>query len=330
VRDRVNELERVAGEVGLARALEAAEHARSFVRSQRTRNAYARAFTRFASWCHAQGRSWLPAEPSTVAAYLAARASQGRAVATLEQELAAIGCAHRIAGERSPREASEVRDTMRGLRRALGVAPRRRKAALLGDAVVKLCDECTDGLRGLRDRAMVLLGWHSALRPGELCALRLEDVSGDGFGGLWLELARSKTDQEARGRRVHVPAGPAGYDAVTALQAWRSRMMVGDFGPLFRAVAPDGSVSTVPRPLSARSWSRALKRRALAAGLDAQAFAGHSLRRGLVTAAALEGRAAWEIARKTGHGSEAMVSRYVDEAAAIHRDVADGLLRPSR
>ncbi|MBA3531096.1 MAG: integrase, partial [Ardenticatenales bacterium] len=65
-----------------------------------------------------------------------------------------------------------------------------------------------------------------------------------------------------------------------------------------------------------------VKRCAEATGLDPAEFAGHSLRAGLATSAALEGAAEWEIMRQTGHRTSEMVQKYIREADLFKGNVA--------
>lgn len=101
------------------------ESARSYARDSRARRTlteYAKDWSRFASWCGEAGLPVLPASPRTVALYLTARADQGRKVATIQGDLAAISEAHRAAGHDSPRQHPIVRAVLKGIRRRLGVA----------------------------------------------------------------------------------------------------------------------------------------------------------------------------------------------------------------
>jgi hypothetical protein len=95
----------------------------SEARSERTRKRYHDAWAIFVSWCNDQGLKSLPAEPATVAAYLAARADAGRKATTIELELTAIGETHKARGFPSPRTHPVVVATRKGIRRRIGVAP---------------------------------------------------------------------------------------------------------------------------------------------------------------------------------------------------------------
>src|SRR5262245_3724891 len=92
-----------------AELLEQASAFAAAARSPRTRREYTRAWQAFVSWCQQHGQPSLPAYPDAVALYLTARATAGKRVATVEQDLSAITAAHRLAGFPSPREAAVVR-----------------------------------------------------------------------------------------------------------------------------------------------------------------------------------------------------------------------------
>lgn len=299
------------------------ERAREFAadaRSPRTRHEYRRAFGSFVSWCEARHLAPLPASPKTVALYLTSRTGEGRKPATLEQDLAAIRAAHRLAGFASPREAAVVREVRAGIRRRLGVA-QTRKAPLLVEQVKALAEALPASLSGVRDRALLLLGFAGAFRRSELVALTVEDLEWT-EEGLKVRLRRSKTDPEGEGRTVGIPRGSDACP-LTALKAWLDAARIRE-GPLFREVTRHGRVGE--SALTDRTVARVIKRAAAAAGLEADAFAGHSLRAGLATSAAKAGKSERAIMRQTGHRSPLMVRRYIREAELFEDNAAEGLL----
>jgi site-specific recombinase XerD len=138
-----------------------------------TREAYRRDLTGFGSWCAAAGLSALPASPQTVACYLADLARSHK-VATLERALVAISQAHKASGLGSPTAAAEVREVLKGIRRELGIAPS-QKAALMATDLQAIARLLPASLQGLRDRALLLVGFAGAFRRSELVALAVED-----------------------------------------------------------------------------------------------------------------------------------------------------------
>jgi integrase len=118
----------------------------------------------------------MPAAPGTVILYMRALADRGRKVSTIERALAAISTAHTRAGHHSPWNHPLVADMRTALRRELGTRPEKMRAA--DDDVLRiLLAAVPPSLLGLRDRALLTLGWCSALRRSELVALDVADIT---------------------------------------------------------------------------------------------------------------------------------------------------------
>lgn len=264
----------------------------------------------FTAWCSAQRLAPLPAEPATVALYLADLTGSGAATSTIQRRISSISQAHQAAGHRpSPTSDVRVRQVMRGIRRTLGTAPRNQKAPLSAAELRKLVATCPpETLAGRRDRALLLIGDLGAFRRSELVALDAEDVA-ETDAGLRIRLRRSKTDQEAAGTEKGIPrkADPEVCPA-RALRAWREAAGIED-GPLWRAVNRHDQIQ--PGRLTDRAVALVVKRASRRAGLDPDRYAGHSLRSGFATAAAEAGAPERAIMRQGGWTSEAMVRRYI-------------------
>jgi site-specific recombinase XerD len=276
-----------------------------------TQRAYAADLADFQRFATRHSLPFLPSTPKTVALYMTDLASH-LSVATIRRRMAAITSAHREAGytdsPASPRRHYVVREVLAGIKRTLGTAQQGTAPLLTGD-IRRIVAATPDNLLGLRDRALVLVGFSGAFRRGELTSiLEVEDLA---FieGGLYIRLRRSKTDQEQQGRNVAVPLGEHPETCpVRALRSWLEAAVITS-GPVFRSVDRHGRVPA--HALSPRSIAKILKCAAARAGIDATSIAGHSLRAGMVTQAALNGSKEREIARTTGHHSEAMVRRYI-------------------
>ena len=144
----------------------------------------------------------------------------------------------------------------------------------------------TTGLIGVRDRALILLGFAGAFRRSELVALDIEDCA-FGKDGLTVTLRRSKTDQDAAGRKIGIPYGSNPETCpVRTIQAWIEWAAITS-GALFRSLNRHGQVQ--PARLSSVDVARVVKKLAERAGLDPAKYAGHSLRAGHATAAAASG-----------------------------------------
>jgi integrase len=251
--------------------------------------------------------------------------SATRKVAGLTLALAAISQVHKAAGFASPRGAAEVQEVMKGIRRSLGVAQVQKAPILLSD-LRAMVEALPIGLAGLRDRALLLVGFAGAFRRSELVALDIRDVN---FApeGLEVTLRRSKTDQEGVGRKIGLPYGSNPSTCpVRALQAWlnASAPQGTTSGPIFREVRPDGRTVMVA-PLTGQSVALIVKKAATGAGLDPAKFSGHSLRAGLATSAAKAGKSERAIMAQTGHRSEKMVRRYIRDASLFDDNAASGI-----
>lgn len=290
-------------------------------RAENTRKAYARDLDAFRAWCAEKGLASLPADGPTVALYLAALADEGLAVATIGRALVAISQAHKLAGLESPRTHRAVRETFAGIRRTLGTV-QKGAAPMMPEHLSAAAAAGRDDLIGLRDRALLAAGEAGAFRRSELVSL---DVTNLDFRmeGLVVTLRRSKTDQEGAGCAVALPYGsnPATCP-VRTVRAWLDVAGI-TVGPVFRAVNRHGRVAAAR--LSNRSVANIVKAAAERAGLDPGAYAGHSLRAGLATAAAKAGKSERAIMRQTRHTSERMVRRYIREASLFHDNAAGGI-----
>jgi site-specific recombinase XerD len=272
----------------------------------------------FEAFCRPRQLKSMPAHAGSVAQYLAKLAERGLKASTIERRLVALDQAHRAQGHEPPSQAPLVRFALAGIRRAHGTKPE-AKAPLLVDELDALLAVLPESLLGLRDRALLLLGFAGAFRRSELVSLDVEHLERSADGVI-VHLGRSKTDAEGRGRKVGMPYGRLPERCpVLALRAW---VKAAGFrsGPLFRPVNKHGQV--LARRLADRAVARIVKRTAEAAGLDPERYAGHSLRSGFATSAALAGAGERAIMKQTGHTSTRTVLRYIKDAEIFRNNAA--------
>jgi site-specific recombinase XerD len=139
---------------------EAVQYARA-AKSPATRRAYSSDFGIFRSWCNAKQLCPLPASPEAVAAFLAFDVKSGTKPTTLSRRLAAIRYAHSLAGHPSPTASEAVKATLRGIKRTVRHSPA-RKAPATSDRITAMVALTDDGIRGCRDRTLLLLGFGGA------------------------------------------------------------------------------------------------------------------------------------------------------------------------
>jgi integrase len=171
---------------------------------------------------------------------------------------------------------------------------------------------------GTRDRALLLVGFAGAFRPSELVALDMADLQFTG-DGLVITLRRSKVDQEGEGRKLGIPYGTNPDTCpVRSLKAWLEAGGI-ESGPVFCSITRHGKIGA---RLSSYAVALVVEQYAGALGLDAATYAGHSLRAGLATSAAIAGASERAIMNQTGHRSAAMVRRYIRDGNLFRENTA--------
>lgn len=249
-----------------------------------------------------------------VAEYLASLAGT-LAVATLEHRLIAIHRAHTDKGLTSPAMDPLVKRTLKGVRRQHGVKQRQVRALVKDDLLEMMVHlDKQMPMRAARDKALILIGFAGAFRRSELVGLQCEDMI-QYDSGVELLLRRSKTDQEGAGRTVFIPYARGSRCPVTVLKNWLALAGI-DSGPLFRPINRHDQVvgSKALTPQSVALIVKAAVR--MMSGDDAaQKVAGHSLRAGYCTEAAMVGLQPYQIREQTGHRSDVTLARYIRPVA---------------
>ena len=306
----------------LAAAHGSARAYRSRAKADNTREAYRSAVRAWCSWCAKHGLTPLPASALDVAAFLADERDRGLAANTLDLRRAAIRFLHRAAGVPSPTEDAHVAETLAGIRRD-APNPTKKRAATLAVlrellAPIPADADAPGGLAGLRDRALLLVGFAGALRRSELAGIRVADLerTDRGFG---LTLPRSKGSQAAA-VIVPLPYGKTELCPVRALSAWLAAASISE-GAVFRRLwlPPTANVGGPPplpvlgtEALTTRSIGRIVQARAAAAGFVGREFGGHSLKRGALSAGMELGAHAAQLKRLGRHKSFDVLGEYLE------------------
>lgn len=284
------------------------EEARQIVASgvpENTRRTYRSQWETFLIWCQQHDKRALPVDSETLVLYLTDRSREVR-VSSLRVALAAITVAHREAGMQdwAATDLPGVRVFMRGMQREKGKPPEKKQAMTIDILRAGLPDSSSSSM--IRDKAILLMGFFSALRRSEISALDLEDLKTIP-NGIRIQVKRSKTDKTAEGQIVSVPAlGDKTVCPVTALSAWIAERGK-DSGPLFTA-------SRTGSRLQPAAIADIVKAAAKRAGCDPDDFGGHSLRSGFVTSAAQAASEERDIMQVTRHTSERTLRGYIQEA----------------
>ena len=302
---------------------EAAGAAGDFARASKsaaTRRAYQTDAADFAAWCERYNLEPLPATVDTVAAYLASLARSGLKASTITRRCAGIRYMHRMAGLEPQTSSEAIKAVLAGIRRSVGTAVT-RKAPATAEAIRAIVAEMPSDLRGLRDRALLLLGFAGALRRSELVALDVVDLE-ETTEGLLVRIRCSKTDQEGVGDFVSIPHGSR-LRPVAAIKAWLEAADITK-GPIFRPIKKGGL--PLDQRLTDRSVAEIIKRRMEAAGFDPTIFSGHSLRSGFVTSALHHGADILRVMDVTRHREVSTLKTYDRRAKAFRQHAGEAFL----
>lgn len=303
---------------------EADELARG-AKAKNTRKAYERAWLRFIHWCEGldselrtQGEtpgklSYLPATPLLVQSYITDAAERGipsrqgsrppqpLSRSSIEVHLAAITAYHHAAKLPDP-VAALPHDFLQGLRRRLAKAPRKKLALTQGQLGAIVAAHPRDTLRGLRDRAILLTAYYSGgRRRSEVAGLQVEDMVRHPEGWLWT-LTVSKTNQAGEKPDQFLLAVDSETPEVcpaTALDDWLRAAGISS-GSVFRPIGQRGEIRAA-RSVDARLVASLVKKGVQRLGLPAEAYAGHSLRSGMITELFLADVPLPTIMRMAGH-----------------------------
>lgn len=240
--------------------------------------------------------------------------------ATVAHRLAVLAKWHRLHDWDPPSDDHRIKMLMAKARRAQakrGVFVR-KKTALVAEPLQAMLATCTDGMRGVRDRALLLLAWSGGgRRRSEVISLQVQDLRRLD-DNLWTySLGATKTN--ATGVRREKPLRG---DVVTALAAWLDAAKLTE-GPLFRRLFRNGKVGAT---LTSDHVARIVQRRATLANLPGD-WAAHSLRSGFVTEAGRQGVPLGEVMAMTEHRSAGTVMGYF-QAGSLLSSRASSLLEP--
>lgn len=275
--------------------------------SPQTLRGYATDLRGFAGWAQARERPWLPADPDLVAAFVDDQVER-HSLATIKRRLCAIAFAHRLRDLATPTDAHIVRMAVRRAARRRASRPKQARG-LTNDIRAHVVSRCPATLAGLRDAALISVGYDTLCRSSELAAMTVDHVSFDEDGAALINIPRSKSDITGKGRTAYLSP-----ETTRLLARWLARAQL-ETGPLFRGLHLNRLAGG---PLVTSSIRRLIKRATARAGVSAEMAAelsGHSMRIGAAQDMMVAGLDALAIMQAGGWKSANVVLRYVENAA---------------
>lgn len=261
----------------------------------------------FVDWCAREDEVPFPASPSAVCAYLEHLAAEGRSISTLQRRLYGLRKAHSLIRMANPTTDEDINLTFRRIRRARFERPTQAKG-LTSDFLATFLEGEPDTPWGLRNRAMLSLGYDLLTRRAELVALMNHDLTARADGTYRVLIRRSKSDPFGHGRTAFCSRRSAAL--LEAWLAWRGENIHWLFCPIYQGKA-------VNRSLSTTTVKRLIKDAATRAGLDpetVESFSGHSLRVGAAQDLLTRGHDTAAIMRAGGWKSVNVLARYLEHA----------------
>jgi len=270
-----------------------------------TIRAYNADMQEFIEYCSQTSKEAMPADSMTASDFLMSTAATGIKNSTVRRKAASISAVHRLLNYIDPTKHPEIKITLRKISRNLGC--RFEQAYPVTRPVLdQLIKACSQDLRGLRNKALLLMAYDSLRRRSELVSLRLHDID-------WLPnqtcsvlLRKSKTDQQGSGKWIHLDA-----ETTLAIREWISESKIID-GHILRGVHPSGEVT---RSLCESRIPRIYKSLAKRAHLCAEAISGisgHSMRVGRAQDLMVQGASLPQIMVKGGWAKTDTVMRYIE------------------
>lgn len=309
---------------------------------QNTRRAYRSDWQLYASFCGQNGITPLPSPPEAVLLFLADQHStQGRKWSTIQRRIAAIRRAHLDAGLASPTAHPQVAKILKGIRLEQGT-PRSPAPFISARDLCAACDRIEqhsreNPLAAARDRALLLMGFSSAMRREELGAIDVEHLQFS-HEGLTLHIPHSKTDKRAEGQTISIPREPnPRYCPIAALEKWLNLAELTS-GPVFRSLARGKlrrerlnrarDAVQVPR-MSGKDVARVLQTY-LGTAPNGKRYSPHGMRSGFVTESLQAGHSIENVMLRTRHRDYNTLLSYRAQADAFKNPAGVGLLSPKK
>jgi site-specific recombinase XerD len=272
-----------------------------------TIRAYRADMLEFIQYCDQNCNTALPANPLTVSRFLQSTSTHEIKNSTIRRKVSSISAVHRLLNHIDPTKHPEVKITLRKISRQLG---NRFDQAypVTRDLLNQLLQVCKSDIRGLRNKALLLLAYDSMRRRSELVSLRIEDINWLSNQNCCILLRRSKTDQQGSGKWIHLTV-----ETTLAIKCWLDAANLSE-GLILRGIKHGGHItpslceSRIPRIYKSLAKRASLNHEAISG------ISGHSMRVGGAQDLLRLGASLPQIMAKGGWSKTDTVMRYVERS----------------
>lgn len=311
----------VAGSGTLDRLVDTALGYAKAATAENTNKAYAADWKHFTRWCRMKGTEPLPPSTEMIGLYitnLAAGDDKAPALSpsTIERRLSGLAWNYQQRGMSLDRKDRHIATVLAGIKNS-HFRPPVQKEAILAEDILAMVATLPFDLRGMRDRAILLMGYAGGFRRSEIVSLDVgKDDTIDSKG--WIEIEKEgmvvTLSAKTGWREVEIGRGSSKQTCpVHALEQWLDFAKI-DFGPLFVRTSRDGKRALEAR-LNDKHVARLIKSTVLKSNVRSELkekerlalFSGHSLRAGLASSAEVDER---YVQKHLGHASAEMTRKY--------------------
>ena len=283
-------------------------------KAHNTIRAYKADIKSFELFCSKLNLKAFPADPKTVSLFIT-ELSKNNKLSTIKRKLAAIKVTHNLAGKYIDLKNPIINENLNSIKKQLGSYQKSKKPILLEDlkSIVMEIEKENVIKTKLRNKALILIGFSGAFRRSELVSVELDDID---FvkEGVKIFIKKSKTDQSGEGMIKAIPYFTnEKYCPVLSLSNWINFLKTIEIN------------SNKVFNMSDKNVALIVKKYVLRTGLNPKIYAGHSLRSGFATTTAENGAEERQIMAMTGHKSNQMVRRYIQESNLFKNNALKGI-----
>ena len=258
----------------------------------------------FVDWCIGKNIEPFPLTSASIREYIETMAVD-YSYASIRRRLSCLRRVNKLLGHEDKTQTEEVYLTVRRLKRSKCLE-QQQAVGINHDLLVKMIDAQPSSLAGIRNKAMLSLGYDFLARRSELVALRTTDLEFTKDGALKGMIRKSKTDQYGHGRLVF-----GSVRSAKLLRAW-FRQKPKNIDPIFCAI---NHGKCLDRSICDRNFNEIIKKSVMNVKhrdhpTDLE-VSGHSLRVGAAQDLLIKGYDLGAIMRAGGWSNAETVSRYL-------------------